>query len=354
MTRWLSLLFLWSVFGAVRVGDWRILIAFPAAWLVATAVHELGHAIAAWSVGWRVHQIAVWPFVLRWRPLKLCYAPRLSVDASGYMLGLPKSESRIRRWRSIVVSAAGPLASILVILAAILSWRMWGSMTGAPASVRMPVEKTWLGWAYPPFLAIQLIVVIRSLWPFDQHSDGSSILSEIRGRSATPSASAWLLAATGLGVRPRHWPEGLVEAAETTAARDGAATEALLVSLFSALDAAAPDPARMRRALDRIVAAGVPDVAWLVWDAFIAARYENDPDRAERQLARLDAGADGPNVNLARAALAAARGDAAQLEAYAREMKRALREIMPLPTRSYADAIAGMRAQCARTARGER
>jgi membrane-associated protease RseP (regulator of RpoE activity) len=74
----------------VRGGDPRALVVvfLFAAWAPLLVVHELGHALCAWSVGWRVREIVV-----------------------GYGRGIAQRRSGGRRSPACAAEAARPAAS---------------------------------------------------------------------------------------------------------------------------------------------------------------------------------------------------------------------------------------------------
>ncbi|MBX3272438.1 MAG: site-2 protease family protein [Sandaracinaceae bacterium] len=105
--------------GAIVVDDYEPAKLAPVfmllSWFPLIALHELGHAVAARLVGWRVEQIVVgfgrealsfevWgvPFVLKTYPL------------GGYVVPAPRRLEGIRL-RSALVYAAGPLAELALV-----------------------------------------------------------------------------------------------------------------------------------------------------------------------------------------------------------------------------------------------
>ena len=86
----------------------------------AILVHELGHALAARLLRIRILAIAVGPFELRFRPIRLTEAADLDGDIGGYVM-LEDDEFGSMR-KDAIVAAAGPGANFaLALIATILA-----------------------------------------------------------------------------------------------------------------------------------------------------------------------------------------------------------------------------------------
>jgi hypothetical protein len=118
------------VSGATVLGTWltlfdrRVVDSFLWAWMItaaltflAIAVHELGHALAALRYRQRIRAFAVFPFELRFRPLRLSLsAADARRDTGGYVRYGGGDPSR---YVIGLIAAAGPLASLALALLAL-------------------------------------------------------------------------------------------------------------------------------------------------------------------------------------------------------------------------------------------
>lgn len=95
------------VFGALLIG------------FLTTFTHELGHVCAAWAVGFRFHGVTIGPFVVkRLRTgMNIRIRPRMT---GGFAYMIPDKICRLRK-RSIVLCLGGPLASLVVGVAAVVA-----------------------------------------------------------------------------------------------------------------------------------------------------------------------------------------------------------------------------------------
>jgi hypothetical protein len=168
-------------------------------------IHEAGHAICAWLVGWRVWVISAAP--VSWR---LGHGPRfstrLSGDVGGFVLASPPTEAHDSRWRSIVFSAGGPLAS-LIAGPVFIYWLT----TFPPGAWETPHTAGLLGAA----LALgfhSAYAAAFTIWPWKSGSgapnDMLMILSALFGPMPASHARAliWAEALFAYGVEPSAWP----------------------------------------------------------------------------------------------------------------------------------------------------
>jgi len=88
-----------------------------------TLIHELGHLLAAWAVGFQFHEINVGPFTLTERPggsWAFHFDLHKILSAGGYMAAVPTTEKDLRmNW--ILVVLAGPAASLFLAMIAFLT-----------------------------------------------------------------------------------------------------------------------------------------------------------------------------------------------------------------------------------------
>lgn len=173
--------------------------------LLAVTVHELGHLIAGWMVGFRFSSITVGPvsLLLEYGAIKVRVRRRL--PAGGYAGMHIDRVSRLRQ-RFLIFSVAGPLANLFSASATAL-FLSYVPMTG-----------TWLSTFADLFWIISLFFGIVSLLPFRfgaLYPDGARIWMLWSSRT---KSRRWLsIAAIGLqgqsGVRPRHFRRTWLNAA---------------------------------------------------------------------------------------------------------------------------------------------
>ena len=168
-------------------------------------IHELGHAIGAWFVGWRVWIISAAP--LCWR---LGHGPRfstrLSGDVGGFVLGSPPTEAFDSRWRSVVFSAGGPLAS-LITGPAFIYWLT----TFPPGSWDQPLNAGLLGAALALGFHSAYAAAV-TIWPWKSASGAPNDMLMILQALFAPEPPAreraliWAEALFAYGVEPSAWP----------------------------------------------------------------------------------------------------------------------------------------------------
>lgn len=193
-------------------------------------LHELGHALGAWLVGWRVWIISAAPIC--WR---LGHGPRfttqLSGDVGGFVLGSPPTEAHDSRWRSIVFSAGGPLAS-LIAGPAFITWLT----TFPPGSWETPQTAGLLGAA----LALGFHAAYAAaftIWPWKTASGAPNDMLMILSALFAPQPDAreraliWADALFAYGVEPIAWPTWVREAVATAPVTPQAAPLAFALAI---------------------------------------------------------------------------------------------------------------------------
>lgn len=173
---------------------------------VATLVHELGHAGAAWAVGAEVLSIAVLPFELRLRPAKLRFASRSARnrEVGGYVTySLDRIDARRKH---MIVAFAGPAANLVLAGAVLLlPMLLYPQLPAADVAVQigsppftgggpeLPSQdkidayvNQWRPERAVKALAMALAVLsagagLVNLIPF-KGSDGNAIVSQFRAR----------------------------------------------------------------------------------------------------------------------------------------------------------------------------
>lgn len=175
-------------------------------WGPLLVLHELGHALVARAVGWRVHEImlGLGPRLARFELWGVRLTLRL-VPAGGYVVPAPRN-LRHARVKSALIYAAGPLAELLVP-AWLLLWL--GSDTLLVPSDRLPLL------AAQSLALAALMGGLLNLLPTRAAgavSDGLGLLLSLR---SSPDHFRYLMARPFMGEAQRRLDAGEAQAALT-------------------------------------------------------------------------------------------------------------------------------------------
>jgi len=258
--------------------------------IVATLVHELGHAVAGYATGLRVARIQLGPLEIRdyGRP-HVRLVPSLQ---AGVVLVPFDSTASLGplRWSLIVSTAAGPLIGL--VSGAVILALAGGLRSDDYLSVPQAVGQ------------VSVIIGLLNLLPLrsgEQLADGRRIFSLLlRNRESGHILGATLMVVEALsGRRPREWDPGLLAVME----RSPDEVFARLCLYEAAIDRGEIEAAG--RHLDAAVA--LRRVKWSAEDAILfteaayyAARHRSDA-RAARALLGLADGGDVADYMRARA-----------------------------------------------------
>ena len=152
-------LVVWGII-TTRSRDWNLPAPHLGSWVFAvwiagelplTALHELGHALLAKAVGFRLQAICIGPLTLWKNDLgrrQILWNWRALLGEGGYIRGIPVSAEHVRS-NMILVVLAGPLSTLLVSLALV--------------SATMAVRGTsWAGW-WEVLAALALLFLVSSV-----------------------------------------------------------------------------------------------------------------------------------------------------------------------------------------------
>ncbi len=145
--------------------------------LVAVAMHEIGHAIGAWRAGMNVREIAVGPFALRGRPLRLGWSKEpLGYDVGGHVAYDESGPRHLTRASHRMIIIAGPLANFLTFVVGYGISRPFIDIPGMTVLMA--------------FSIISLSAFILSAWPHRMASgrlnDAAELLKTVDFRRASP------------------------------------------------------------------------------------------------------------------------------------------------------------------------
>ena len=239
--------------------------------------HELGHAIGAWVIKWRVHMIVVAGHGYAPRKRKYVHIPGVvNQDFGGWVVATPPRE---RDWRENepFFILGGIAANFLTALVAI----------GAARFVAEPMIAsflTGLGQVHLVFGAVNLL-------PFrvggHHFSDGMQMWKWIKGRSRTEleKALAYCNACLYDGVPADEWCAADVEVIKEHAKNGDANAAGSLYGYYFQMG----DFAAARPLVDRLMDEDFDSWSLYYPDfAFIVALVDEDIDRAEKILKRVD------------------------------------------------------------------
>ena len=206
---------------------------------VAVAVHELGHAVAARLVGFRLLAIAAGPLVVDRAGLRLAVTPTL---VGGYTVpGLERWDgNRTFRRQYAWLVAAGPAASLVAgIGGGVIAIARATSGTAAPIQ---PLTATlWFG------ALISVISGLLALLPIGR-SDGA----KLRHLSQSSRQAIIALQLAAYTQRPRDWDERLLDDVRADIDHDDRdAIDGRLLLSYYYLDAG--DPSRGRETLQQAI-----------------------------------------------------------------------------------------------------
>jgi hypothetical protein len=315
-------------------------------WAPVIFVHELGHALAALAVGWRVLVFHVAPCALRSQPLRVIFAGSLSgPDVAGSVFACPPSERERTGARDMTVSAGGPVISLALALVlvpgALLLWPTHEDLA-LIARLRDAFDHAYTASAAPADMTRAIVFAlglysfagfVLSAWPIfgpDGPKNDAALFFSTLAYGAGPAREAALGSAQmlwKLGIPTRHWPSWVQEGLEALRQDPDLRPATYALDVLIGLNEDATDALRAKLAEMRETHADMIDV--IVVDAFVAACIDRDFPRAQQSLAR------NTDLNsadwwftpylwqLANAAIAANSGDAAMAEARLEAVKHA-------------------------------
>ncbi len=209
-------------------GDFEILI-FVIVITLAITVHELGHLLAGWTLGFSFSSVSIGPLSLSLEHGALKIRFRRDMPALGYA-GMHTDGVRRLRHRLLIYIAAGPAANLLSIPATVLLVNYAFPWLG----------DTWVAAPAAEFVVFSFMSGVLSLGPLagDFSSDGSRIAMLLRSRE---KSRRWLSAiAVGSqqrnGVRARHWRETWLKAASSVRDRSVDEFSGVWIAYISAND----------------------------------------------------------------------------------------------------------------------
>lgn len=170
-------------------------------------IHELGHAAAAWLVGWRIQVIAVGP--LSYFPVERRFARTWTIKGrGGFVLALPGISNGNERGRT-VFTLGGPAANLVfgaigLSFALSLQAQTWNQLdTWTLLAGSLSVDSLAVGFAN-----------LIPFWNASRPSDGARLLNHLFGKSTagTRRNLVWISSQATHGVSPAYWDADRIRA----------------------------------------------------------------------------------------------------------------------------------------------
>lgn len=187
---------------------------------VLVAVHELGHVVAAWGLGFHILRIVVGPIKLVREGQRLrAQFNRSLYRLAGFVVAVPSTEHALAR-RMAVYAAGGPLANLLAGSLSLAGACWFGDgrwFFAAHADVLVDIaELPDLSWWLGACALLNGALFFGCLAPLPSKgllSDGNQLVDWLGGgRRAERNGLALMLNSAMLGgMRPRDWSRDLVE-----------------------------------------------------------------------------------------------------------------------------------------------
>ncbi|MDB5692237.1 MAG: hypothetical protein JWO81_1300, partial [Alphaproteobacteria bacterium] len=237
-----------------------------------------------------------------------------------------------RKERWAVILASGPLSCLLLAVVALTGW------AGGPQSDGVETGLLALG------LALQALhSCVFSLMPGrrKQATDGEQLWALVRhgGRYELDRPTIWLVALLQSNVRLKELPLWLIETAKSRCPLSPEMAQFVdTIDAGRVLDRVPVDVATVRGLLDAYRGRYGEDEWVMGCDAYLAAIWEADADRAQTALAAIPALPDPPPLTLAALAAVAARiGETELARRHLEEMRKALKRQSPFRNPTFED-----------------
>lgn len=313
------------------------IITYPVGFVFSIFVHEIGHALAALMVGWRVHVISV---------MRIAYAPRRrafhpavlggSGDLAGYVFATPPVGAKWQGGSGLLFYSGGTLANFVV-----------GGVCGVWAGALREgsfAEALLAGLAIVSFIFGGCNLIPQTL-ASGNRTDGAKILDVFRGRSdQLINRAVWLYAYHVDGVDRQFWDAGLVDQIKADMATPGHEPQIEAVLLNSALMLGDVEAARSIMERLQSTALALSDDMRITY-ALLIAMVDKDAQRALGILGQVSNKKSLESFQYLRAAAVAYHlaGDSSRAIAAVREIRkmRSLQEWLDADDARLLDEIEG-------------
>lgn len=233
---------------------------------IAVLVHEIGHAIAAWLVGWRVWIIHVAPFALRLDSGSLRFVGDYGgPDFAGFVLPSPTAPHHDTKLRAAFVSAGGPIAS-WIMAAVLIAIAVPGPIVRYEVS-----DIRYILYALGLFSLASAIATSLPLVTNGRRNDAAQIRDFLDGSLKRHPHALWALGLWAYGVDPKYWNAELRSSVDAVRAAPGLAW---IPACFDFIAAVRANDASAARATFNAFGAEFNEAKLQVLEGFIQATIE--------------------------------------------------------------------------------
>lgn len=349
----------WSAAGFMvfgLIGTWFLLslgVVFILGRFLSTLIHEIGHAIGALLVGWRIVVITVWPFAFHAPSFSIVASSRVNThDGGGFVSAVPPSPASDTTHRYVVFVLLGPLASLAATLW--LAFTAFGPPqlthtlsdygTPLPIGFRSPELARTMFCFLIAMALLNLDVFLRTAIPVSasaqRANDARLILNALRTRRhARYGVAGWIGEMVRFKTRFRNIPDWMyahARGAEPIEGVDASMHDGIDVS--RALDARNVDAVHARARIEHYRANHESNDWLITCDAWLAVIHEDNLPHAEAMLASLKGQSNNTALLAAtRAAVAARHGRTSEVEKELALMEAELKKQSPFPNPTFRD-----------------
>lgn len=302
---------------------------FLALFFLAIGVHEIGHLLAGWAVGFHFHSIQIGPLLVEHEYGLMKASFSLDMMYLGYA-GMNANTVRKLRRRLLIYIAGGPAASLLSVIGVIALAHL------------MPASDSALATGAGQFGAISLLLTMLSLVP-TASTDGGMIEILL----CSPTAARRFISTVALGaqfnrgIRARNWKQTWLTAATYMPDKSSGDFYASWMGYLSASDR--KDAAQAAGFLERCLSL-TPILtkrfrSTVAQEAFVySAWFKQDLHLAEKWLAQVEKQHSRAPIAQARIeiALKSARGD---FHGAAMACDEAFHLLQQMPAKPYIRAL---------------
>lgn len=251
---------------------------------VSTLVHEAGHAVAALARGWRIIAFVVRPIAWQVPNRDLVMLPRrFKQHSSGWLVTVPRQADPDAKAQWSTIIAAGPIASLaLALIAFFVCW----IFSDQPYRTGIAISSVALGLGLQALNACVFTILPSTIAGVVTDGDQWRALRRADSGYALNRSLKWCHTLLHYDVRLRDLPEWMLAGVGEAPDRSADTLKWLAtVRIGQVLDSSRVDALLARRLIDEFRAAHESSEWLAACDAYLAAMWEVDLDRARTSLA---------------------------------------------------------------------